>query len=233
MFKTIEKYPNYEVSESGLVRNKETLHIKAQQLKQGYLHISIGGEKVAVHRLVAQAYIPNPDNLPCINHKDENKTNNCVDNLEWCTVAYNNAYGERQQRCDYGRGKAVIALKDGQYYKRYDSIVQAGRDLGINPASISNVVRGNAHTTHGYGFIYETGMTNKELSGESVKDRIAANARYAHVKVSQLKKPIALYENGVMIKRFDSIAAACRETGKDKKTIYEGLRRKNSKWRYA
>ena len=68
----------------------------------GYLQVDLRTrtqrKRVNVHRLVAQAFIPNPDNLPCVNHKDENKTNNCVDNLEWCTKSYNNSYGTGRKK---------------------------------------------------------------------------------------------------------------------------------------
>lgn len=227
MFKTIEDYPNYEISESGLVRNKETgCFLKPWVTPDGYLRVDLKYEKKFIHRLVAKAYIPNPDNLPCINHKDENKLNNCVDNLEWCTVAYNNAYGEHQQRCDYGRGKAVIAFKDGEYFNRYDSISQAAKDLDADPSEIGHVLRGLARSHHGYSFCYETGKTNAELYGQGRK------SYYTPVENNKLKRPILLCENGE-VRRFESISAACRETGKNKKTIYEGLHRKSSKWRYA
>lgn len=77
--------------------------IEPYKTKKGYLQVSIinddGGKIIRkVHRLVAQAFIPNPDNLPQVNHKDECKTNNCVDNLEWCTNEYNYHYGTRLER---------------------------------------------------------------------------------------------------------------------------------------
>ena len=63
-------------------------HIRVNEVSKYYL----------VHRLVAEAFIPNLDNLSCINHKDEDKTNNCVENLEWCSHRYNNTYGTRKER---------------------------------------------------------------------------------------------------------------------------------------
>lgn len=68
-----------------------------------------------VHRLVAGAFIPNPDNLPCVNHKDENRYNNCADNLEWCTYKYNNEYNGRVEKC---RGKISNTLKGRKHKKQ-------------------------------------------------------------------------------------------------------------------
>ena len=68
-----------------------------------------------VHRLVATAFIPNPDNLPCINHKDENPKNNHVDNLEWCTYQYNNTYNNRIEKCKDKISKTLT----GRHYERH------------------------------------------------------------------------------------------------------------------
>ena len=92
------------VDDNGRVYDKP---IRARQLKQGihskgYKIVTLtkdGVSKTAfVHRLVAEAFIPNENNLPCINHKDEDKTNNFVENLEWCTVQYNSTYGKAKQK---------------------------------------------------------------------------------------------------------------------------------------
>lgn len=105
----------YQVSNFGRVRSLPRVivrkgyvsqHFNGKYLKSmidkcGYLHVNLYKDKlktVKVHRLVAEAFIPNPDNLPCVNHKDEDKTNNQVDNLEWCTHAYNNSYGTHIER---------------------------------------------------------------------------------------------------------------------------------------
>lgn len=81
----------------GLRTVKEHLMTQVKGSK-GYYYVSLSnmdrGHTFAVHRLVAKAFIPNPDNLPCVNHKDENKGNNCIENLEWCTSLYNNTYND-------------------------------------------------------------------------------------------------------------------------------------------
>lgn len=119
VWRTVAGYDGrYEVSNLGNVRshyNGRTKMLKpmiSAGKYNGYAMVTLYaapniGRKVKVHRLVAEAFIPNPDNLPIINHKDEDRTNNSVDNLEWCTKAYNNAYNgayERRQKTKQ-RGK--------------------------------------------------------------------------------------------------------------------------------
>ena len=115
----------YEVSNTGRVRSLDRyVRCKSYRLhkgkvlspgkdKDGYLFVVLscnGKHKtIAVHKLVAQAFIPNPDDLPIINHKDEDKTNNRVDNLEWCTAKYNMNYGTRNIRIK------ETAIKNGNW----------------------------------------------------------------------------------------------------------------------
>ena len=103
IWKTIEEFPNYEVSNMGQIRNKTTGHIRKPRVHRGYCDINIMKNNTRiyrrVHRLVAIAFIPNPDNLPEINHINEDRTDNRVENLEWCDRTYNNNYGNHPKNC--------------------------------------------------------------------------------------------------------------------------------------
>lgn len=137
----------YEVSNLGKVRNMKTGRIlKPRKNTRGYLYLNLykkGTRKTAkVHRLVSQAFLPNLTNLPQVNHKDENKTNNCVDNLEWCTAQYNSTYSN---------SKPIIQLdKNGDFIAEYQSGVEAERNTGIHKDTISMCCRGKLKTSGGY-----------------------------------------------------------------------------------
>ena len=105
-----------------------------------------------IHRLVAEAFIPNPKNLPFVNHKDENKQNNCVDNLEWCTQKYNINYGTSLKKRIDLMGKPVICMETGKCYK---SALEAGKQIGINYKHICDCCCGRRKTTGGYHWEYD------------------------------------------------------------------------------
>ena len=102
-----------------------------------------------IHRLVAQAFIPNPTNLPFINHKDENPHNNVVDNIEWCTRLYNINYGTRTARTS----KPIIAENDVETL-RFPSINEAMRQ-GYNSGLICACCKGRITKYKGYKWRYQ------------------------------------------------------------------------------
>lgn len=143
MWKTVEDYPAYEVSTNGDIRNKKTGRILSSCGGEGNyqmvcLSITDNKNKTPyVHRLVAKAFIPNPDNLTEVNHKDEDKLNNSVDNLEWCTRQYNLTYGTRIERISNKKRKRVsyiIELKTGFTFR---SVNQAALFFETSPYKIS------------------------------------------------------------------------------------------------
>lgn len=141
--------------------------IKAQKLtKDGYFETTLCKNKqlksIRVHRLVAQAFIPNPNNYSVINHIDENPKNNKVENLEWCTVAYNSSYGTARERCSITRNlnqkqsKPVLQLDlNNNVIKKWLSIHQIHKELGYARAVISACCNNKPHNKTAYGYIWK------------------------------------------------------------------------------
>lgn len=178
IWETVPDFPNYEVSNFGNVRSKDRISermgnstkLKGMMLKgkidRGYRRVTLyaGDRKrhkeISIHRLVAQAFIPNPKNLPCVNHKDENPENNHVDNLEWCTHKYNSNYGTAIERrvkhqdwksiADKQSTPVIQCLKDGTPIKTWVSMMECEREIGIKAGSISRCCNGKIKSAGGY-----------------------------------------------------------------------------------
>lgn len=181
MWKDIENYEGiYQVSDEGEVRKvkpgKEMI-IKSRPDKDGYRIINLwknGKTKcVKVHRLVAQAFIPNPESHPQINHKNEIRDDNRVSNLEWCTAKYNINYGTHTQRAadtirgekhtwehikkirEHSRNIPVLMCDiKGNPIQQFISASEAGRYVGGNATNITAVIKGRSKTYKGYIFKY-------------------------------------------------------------------------------
>ena len=144
VWKDIPMYADiYEVSNFGRVRSKVTGHIiKCYPNHKGYLrvviHLNGRIKKEMVHRLVALTFIPNPNNYPQINHKDECKTNNMVDNLEWCTCEYNTNYGTRSK---HSKPVEVDGIK-------FPSTKKCAEYLGLPCGTVSHYLRGERQLPH-------------------------------------------------------------------------------------
>ena len=119
------------------------------------------GKHWLVHRLVAMAFIPNPDNLPFINHKDENPSNNSVDNLEWCTTAYNNNYGtvkERMSKALLNRpdlSTPIVRIDKQGCKTEYPSMQEASRINNTYQANIWKCCNGERMTCKGFRWQYK------------------------------------------------------------------------------
>ena len=176
-WKTIDGFENYEVSNNGIVRSIDRIvkrngvdtKICGKTLKpsyvNGYARVTLyNGNRKAhkqlfIHRLVAMMFIPNPNNFPYINHKDENKMNNNYCNLEWCTAKYNSNYGtaisrrvnhqDWQSIADKQSIPVIMRNDNGEVIKRYKSMSDAIKD-GHKVSGISKCCNGYLIRYHGY-----------------------------------------------------------------------------------
>lgn len=174
-WKDIQNYEGmYQVSNLGNIKSVDRIDSKNGQRKgkmlkpytahNGYLKVTLCKESktkhFAVHRLVAETFISNPNNYPYVNHKDEIKINNKADNLEWCTAEYNVNYGTRNERmaksinCEEWSKKSKRKVNqytlDGVFIKTWDSLKEAGEHYNISPTSISKACNGHYKQSNGF-----------------------------------------------------------------------------------
>jgi hypothetical protein len=189
IWKDIEGYEGYyQVSDLGRVKRlprgrqwpyRQTHNnIRKQHVKNGYLQVNLSKDNkvkwVGVHRLVAMAFIPNPNNYPQVNHIDECKTNNVVTNLEWCTQSQNQMHGTARQRQNETRHKndpdkaewkaaalkhakrvAVCDKKTDAVLETFVSMADAATATGASICTISNQCKGKRKSRRNYYWRYE------------------------------------------------------------------------------
>ena len=163
MFLEVKNFNGYFVNEKGEIMGKMGKILRPAHNKSGYKMVILRKNNRSfaktVHRIVAETFIENPGNLPEVNHKDENKENNAVENLEWCTHSYNNTYGTKIDRARETKkrngksNKKVICIEKG---KVYNSITEAAKELNIFSGDISRACRKvkNHNTCGGYHWEY-------------------------------------------------------------------------------
>lgn len=216
IWKDIKDYEGlYQVSNLGRVRSIDRVVLqkngflktikgkilspnKCGSLKYGgYLFIGLSKESVVkrkyIHRLVAEAFIPNPNNLPQVNHKDEVKTNNIVTNLEWCSALTNLTYNNRHKTVGTklkGRipltRKEVVMYKDGVEIKRFAHPQEAADYLGVTESSVRCCIYGKIHLLKGYNFKYADG--NGRWSDERIREKMNKDNERRKNKRKQIKE---------------------------------------------
>ena len=155
----------YEISDTGNVKSIPRKGTRSTEPKimivsiynHGYPQVTLTkhgkGKTARIHRLVADAFLPNPNGLPEINHIDEDKTNNNVNNLEWCTRIYNINYGNRTAKT---RKRTVQMNMDGVKVSEYESLRAAGAQFGKNAFSrISEACLKKRPSAYGYKWKYK------------------------------------------------------------------------------
>lgn len=166
-WKDIQGYEGlYQISNAGNVRSLERIDCRGQvrhgkavkmiKTKDGYFKASLNKDSIEkrffVHRLVALHFVDNPNGLDCVNHLNEDKTDNRSVNLEWCTREYNNNYGTRNKRIGIAESKktAMIDIASGHILRVFNSAHEAALAIGGDESSICKVRNGKRKSAYGY-----------------------------------------------------------------------------------
>ena len=194
LWKPVVGFEHYSISSSGRLRNPfgKLMHFGVNC--NGYLTAKLypygGGnpKQLFCHRMVAQAFINNPLNLPQVNHIDHNKRNNCLCNLEWCDNQYNQRYSHAIPITQYDI--------NGNFIKQWDAISDASKILNIPTTNISKCCKGQIFTINGFIFLYDT---------DNIADRLLLiSGKYK----CKCKKVCSYNLEGTLLNSFSSVNEA-------------------------
>lgn len=173
----------YEVSNLGNVMSlRSGKLLKQSKNRDGYRIVSLtkdGKSKgFGVHRLVAMTFLPNPLGLPEVNHKDETRDNNVLENLEWCSRKYNRNYGGYRERMSkaiknnppHHRSISAYDKTSKKFYKSWDTIKEAEEELGLSRGTIGKALAGITKTSGGYIWKYNRTFTMADLEAKNCID---------------------------------------------------------------
>ena len=188
IWKDIPQYEGlYQASTFGRIKSlskcgRKEVIMKPRLGKDGYFYVNLSRppkrsndlKSYAVHRLIAITFLPNPDELPQVNHKDEIKTNNNLENLEWCTSMYNWHYSNtpdsmRKIQRLYGH-KPVLVYKNKEFIGEYESIKEAAKALGKGYTLVNSYAHGKIRNKDGYEIRFKNiDGDNREIDGQLLK----------------------------------------------------------------
>lgn len=201
----------YMVSNFGRVKSlKRNIILKERLAKEGYVRVVLykhsKGKSYYIHRLVAQAFLENPNNYRCVNHKDENKRNNHADNLEYCTHKYNSNYGtaksrHREKMKKYFKPVYQYTL-DGKYVSEYESIAHASLMTGYSQQNIGKCCLGKYQQAYGFQW-----SNYKYDRLQPVTSRLERTGLKLSKAVEQYTK------DGKFVAEYPSMMEASRQTG--------------------
>lgn len=201
IWKHIQGYESsYAVSNRGRVMNlKKNKILKPIVDGAGYLYVNLKQKRYNIHRLVAQAFLGNTDNLPYVNHIDEDPTNNDVSNLEWSSVSHNAKHSIHKQSCRVNQ----LTL-DGEFVREWKSFHEIERELGFARQSIIQCCKGRHKTSNGYRWQYADGLHQRRVN----------------------RPVVALTKDGEFIAEYKSAAEASRCLEMSDSFIYKILKGK-------